>query len=139
MLINLQNWHVGDDKMFEDKNLESNEENNQIIRNISAYKAEKLVKENKDNPDFVILDVRTPKEFSAGHLKGALNMDFYAENYREQIEKGDKEKKYLICCGSGVRGSKTLQAMAEAGYVEVYNILGGVRMWEMSKLPLTKK
>jgi rhodanese-related sulfurtransferase len=126
--------------MFEgNENPESNEENNQIIRNISPYKAAKLVEENSENPDFVILDVRTSKEFDEGHLEGALLMDFYADDFQEQIEKGDKEKKYLICCGSGVRGSKTIRSMEDAGYMEVYNILGGVRMWEKSRLPLTKK
>jgi rhodanese-related sulfurtransferase len=118
---------------------ESNEnEINQIILNISPEEAADLVDENKNNPDFIIIDVRTPKEYEDGHLEGSINMDFYDDEFQEKIEKGDKEKKYLICCGSGVRGSKVIKAMQEAEYLEVYNILGGVMMWKGSSLPLTK-
>ncbi len=118
---------------------ESNEnENDQIIRNISPEQAYELVKKLSDNPDFIILDVRTPKEFSEGHIAGASNLDFYDEDFQEQIENGDKEKKYLICCGSGVRGSKAVKIMESAGYSEVYNILGGIGVWKKSRLPLTE-
>ncbi|MCC7551373.1 MAG: rhodanese-like domain-containing protein [Methanobacterium sp.] len=112
---------------------------NQVIRNLSPEVAHKLLEENLDNPDFIILDIRTSKEFSTGHIEGALNLDFYADDFQEQIEKGDKDKKYLICCGSGVRSSKLLKTMGYAGYLEVYNVLGGMRMWEKSNLPLTQE
>jgi rhodanese-related sulfurtransferase len=118
---------------------ESNEkENDQVIRNISPTEACEMVKKLRDDPNFVILDVRTPKEFSDGHIEGALNLDFYDEDFQEQIENGDKEKKYLICCGSGVRGVKTARNMENVGYSEVYNILGGISVWKKSRLPLTE-
>jgi len=114
-------------------------EKKQTIRNISADEALQLVEKHKKDPDFVILDVRTPKEFSEGHVGGAKNLDYYAEDFQEQIEKGDKDKKHLICCGSGVRSAKTVIIMRDVGYVEIYNILGGIRVWKQNKLPLTEK
>lgn len=44
----------------------------QIIRNISPEDALELLKDMQDDPDFIILDVRTPKEFESGHIEGAL-------------------------------------------------------------------
>ncbi|MBF4475119.1 rhodanese-like domain-containing protein [Methanobacterium formicicum] len=111
----------------------------QIIRNISPEDALELLKDMQDAPDFIILDVRTPKEFESGHIEGALNIDFRDENFASKMDEGDKEKKYMICCGSGVRSSKALTVMQELGYVEVYNILGGIRMWKVSGFPLTEE
>ena len=98
-----------------------------------------IVKENFGDPNFVILDVRTPKEFSKGHIEGAVNLDFYSEDFWEQLEKKDKKNKYLVCCGSGVRGVKTLAIMQDLGFTNIYNILGGITMWKAMDLPLTEK
>ena len=47
-----------------------------VIKDVTAQEAFTLVLENRDNPDFVILDVRTPEEFAAGHIARAINIDF---------------------------------------------------------------
>ena len=122
-----------------DKMSESNEtEIKQIIRNISPEKALELIENIQKGTDFVILDVRTPKEFESGHIEGAVNIDFRDENFSQKMENLEKEKKYLICCGSGVRASKAMSLMEDLGYIEVYNMLGGIRMWKTSGFPLTK-
>ena len=66
----------------------------------------------------------------------AVNLDFYSEDFREQLEKKDK-KKYLICCGSGLEG-KTFSVMQDLGFINIYNVLGGITMWKAMDLPLTK-
>lgn len=119
-------------KMYE------SEGNEPTVINISPIEAAELIKKNTKNPDFVILDIRTSKEFKDGHIEGAVHMDYYDDNFQKKLDEGDKDKKYLICCGSGVRGMKTSKSMIDVGYVEVYNILGGFRMWKKSKLPLTE-
>jgi len=110
----------------------------QVVVNINPQDAFIFVKKNLEDPNFVILDVRTPKEFSKGHIEGAVNLDFYSEDFREQLEKKDKKKKYLICCGSGVRGVKTFSVMQDLGFINIYNVLGGITMWKAMDLPLTK-
>ncbi len=114
-------------------------EKEQILRNISPEVALELFDKVKEDPDFIVLDLRTPKEFTTGYLEGAVNMDFRSENFTEELEKGDKEKKYLIYCGSGVRSAKTLAIMEELEYLEVYNILGGIRMWRVSGYPVIEE
>ncbi len=78
---------------------------------------------------YVLLDVRTPEEFSAGHLKGAENHDFYRENFEEQIDELDKRKKYLVYCKSGGRSRQTMFLMRDLGFEEVYNLAGGITAW----------
>lgn len=114
-------------------------ENEPVIKNISPDEAATLIEENMENPNFIILDIRTTKEFQDGHIEGAVNLDYYDDDFQKEIDNGDKEKIYLISCGSGVRGIKTARSMIDAGYLEVYNILGGIRMWKKSKLPITNE
>lgn len=122
-----------------DKMPASDENEIPVISNIGPEVALKMIEDNLDNPDFVILDIRTPKEFAEGHIGGAVNLDFYSEDFQKQLNEKDKDKIYLVCCGSGVRGVKTLAVMQDLGYVEIYHILGGINMWKAMDLPLTKK
>jgi len=57
-----------------------------------------LIQKNKGNPDFVILDVRTPAEFADEHIENAINLDYYSETFRDDLNKLDKTKTYLIYC-----------------------------------------
>ena len=49
-----------------------------------------LIQDNENNPDFVILDVRTPGEFSSGHIEDAVNMDYFSESFRDDLDELDK-------------------------------------------------
>lgn len=94
--------------------------------NVPASRGLEIIQENVDNPNFMVLDVRTPEEFETEHLKSAVNIDFYEDDFRTNLDQLDKEGTYLIYCGSGKRGSMTLPIMIELGFVEAYNIEGGL-------------
>jgi len=70
----------------------------QVARNIRVKDAYTLIQKNKGNPDFVILDVRTPAEFADEHIENAINLDYYSETFRDDLNKLDKTKTYLIYC-----------------------------------------
>ena len=76
--------------------------------------------------DYIIIDVRNTKEFSEGHINGALNIEL--SKIRKQIKKLnlDKEKKILVYCQSGVRSKKAVIILEELGYNNVYNLKGGI-------------
>jgi len=112
--------------------------NNQIIKNITPQEAFDLIQDNKENPDFVILDVRTPEEFAEGHLENAHNLDFYSKSFREGLNKLSKEKIYLVYCRSGRRSGETLEIMKELGFKKVYNMLGGIIQWKESGFKIEK-
>ncbi len=110
----------------------------QISENITPQKAFTLIQNNQNNPDFVIIDVRTPQEFADGHIANAVNIDFYSATFRNDINKLDKSKTYLIYCRSGGRSGNALNIMAELNFREVYNILGGINQWMAEGLPTVK-
>jgi len=110
----------------------------QIIENITPEEAYILIQENKDNSNFVILDVRTSEEFLGEYIKNAVNLDYYSDTFRNDLDKLDKNKTYLIYCRSGGRSGNALNIMKELDFREVYNVLGGITKWKSEGL-LTKK
>ena len=110
----------------------------QIIENITPEEAYILIQENKDNPNFVILDVRTPEEFLGEYIENAVNLDYYSDTFRNDLDKLDKNKTYLIYCRSGRRSENALNIMKELDFREVYNMLGGIIKWKSEGLPTTK-
>lgn len=113
-------------------------ENKPIIEDVNLKEAYALIVDNLSNPDFVIIDVRTPEEYASGHVEDAINMDFYAEDFDEQLNELDRDKIYLIYCRSGNRSGKALDKMEALGFRQVYNMLGGIANWERTNLPTVK-
>ena len=102
----------------------------QIIRDITPVQAFAFIGENQSDPDFILLDIRTPEEFSAERLEDAVNLvDYYSETFRQDLDKLDKSKTYLIYCRTGRRTGEALTIMKDLGFSEVYNMLGGITGW----------
>ena len=108
----------------------------QQIEDISAQDAWELIQDNKGNPDFIALDVRTPAEYEEEHVEGAIIIDFNAGDFREEVDKLDKDKAYLLYCRSGNRSGRALAIMKELGFLEIYHMNGGILEWTAEDLPL---
>jgi len=78
----------------------------------------------------VLLDVRTPAETANGIIEGAIEMDYRAPDFAEQIKSLDPNKTYLVYCASGGRSGKTCGMLNEAGFDKVYNLKGGYSAWK---------
>lgn len=110
----------------------------QIIENVTPQEAFALIQDNQDNPGFIIIDVRTPEEFAEAHIENAINIDFYAEAFRDELDQLDKNKTYLIYCRSGIRSGNALDIMTELNFREVYHISDGITKWQAAGLPVVK-
>jgi rhodanese-related sulfurtransferase len=106
----------------------------QLIKSLTPIEAFKLIKEHGNDPNWIILDVRTPWEFTKEHIEGAENLDFTDPDFNEMLEKLDKEKNYLIYCKSGRRSGKVLEIIKNLGFTQVYNIKGGFEGWKSANL-----
>ena len=110
----------------------------QVIEDITAQEAFTLMQNNQYNPDFVTIDVRTPEEFAEGHVEKAINIDYYSETFRDELNNLDKNKTYLVYCRSGNRSGNALNIMAELNFRKVYNMSGGIIAWNAEGLPTVK-
>ena len=70
----------------------------------------------------IILDVRTPGEFAAGHLDGAQLIDYNAGEVPAAIATLDPDAEYLVYCRSGNRASQAIALMEAAGFTQVTNL-----------------
>ncbi len=106
--------------------------------NLTVEEAFELIKKNYGNESFVILDVRTPEEFAEGHIKGAINIDFYSPDFKRKLNELDRNKTYLVYCRTGHRSSIAAQMMVELGFKHVYNMNGGILEWKDRGYPVVK-
>lgn len=86
----------------------------------------------------VVLDVRTPKEFAAGHVPGAVNIDWHSRKFKERVEKLDKSKKYLVHCQSGTRSAAATRLMSTLGFSQLYDFSGGWAAYKKADKPVEK-
>jgi rhodanese-related sulfurtransferase len=78
----------------------------------------------------VVLDVRTPAEFAAGHVPGALNLDLNGSDFTNRVETLDRSKTYLVNCTAGVRGAKACDLLHRLQFSKLFNLDGGLAAWE---------
>lgn len=104
------------------------------FEDVSAEEAYKLLT-TSNAPMPVVLDVRSPREFSAGHLKGAKNIDFYGGDFAKQLEALPKDTSYLLHCQSGGRSGKTMRTMKDLGFTTVYHLSDGYAGWVSAGYP----
>lgn len=81
-------------------------------------------------PDTVLLDVRTPAEFTSGHLPGAVNVDIESADFGQQIMALDQAKSYAVYCRSGNRSKAAVTAMQQAGFTKLFDLSGGITAWQ---------
>jgi len=98
---------------------------NSSFQDINSDELELMIKKE----DLVLLDVRTPTEYSNGHLISAVNINYYGENFDDEIDKLDKLKPIVVYCKSGGRSSKSALKLVEKGFEKIYNLKGGFDQW----------
>jgi len=103
----------------------------------TSLKADDFSEKIKQNPEAIVLDVRTPEEFAKGHLEVAKNIDWKNNNFINKVEQIDKSKPVFVYCLSGVRSAAAAKKMREAGFTQVYELDGGIVKWRAANLPET--
>ena len=79
----------------------------------------------KVTKDAQLLDVRTPQEWQSGKIASSNFINFNDADFKQQIEKLDKNKPVFVYCAAGGRSSKATPILQAAGFKQVYNLSGG--------------
>lgn len=88
--------------------------------------------------DAIIIDVREPDEFAAGHLPEARNVP--AGKLKERLAELEKfkERAVIVCCASGSRAAGACSVLRAGGFSRLHNLAGGVDAWRAAGMPLRK-
>ena len=78
--------------------------------------------------DYIILDVRTPEEFSEKHIPGAINIANETIGSEEIPELPDKDQLILVYCRSGNRSKQAPEKLVALGYTNIVEF-GGINDW----------
>lgn len=93
---------------------------------LNSPKVKEVLKKNKS---IVILDVRTPEEFAAGHLKGAQNIDIKQPDAYTKLDKLNQKTPYLVYCRTNHRSGMAVDYMMQKGFKNVYQMMDGFPGW----------
>lgn len=89
----------------------------------------------ESNP--LILDVRTPGEFSGGFIPGAINIDYNSNEFSQKVNKLDKSETVFVYCLSGGRSASAADEMRKSGFKNVVELKGGILKWKAAGLEIT--
>ena len=90
-----------------------------------------------NDPNVVVLDVRTVEEFNEGHIEGALNIDQAQSDFIERVKEVlTTDRTIAVYCRSGRRSASAAERLAAEGYKAV-NLKGGILAWKEAQMPVT--
>ena len=111
-----------------------------ICLSCQEYKKFELLKysdfKNKiESSDVILIDVRTPMEFSQGHIQGSVNVDFKEEkDFQNYFKNFDKSETIFLYCRSGNRSRKSAEKLIDLGFNKIYDLEGGFIEWNLNEL-----
>ena len=78
-----------------------------------------------------LIDVRTSSEYNGGHIKNAVNIDFFNRaNFERYFEKLEREKPVYLYCRSGARSQKAARRLTGMGFTQIFDLKGGYMQWK---------
>lgn len=104
------------------------------VKNASVEEFAKL----RAGTNAVVIDVRTAREFAAGHIPGAVNLDVNAPDFEKKAAALDKSKTYLVHCAAGVRSVQACVKMDKLKLPNLVNLETGLKAWEKAGQPVEK-
>ena len=101
---------------------------------VSPSQATQLI----NREDALMVDVRDPGEFGAGHILGAKNLPLSGIASGAELAAKRKDRPLIVYCDTGNRAAKAVAALKTQGYSKVLNLSGGLGAWQQAGLPVEK-
>jgi phage shock protein E len=93
---------------------------------------------NGADSSLVILDVRTPEEFAAGHVPGAINIPYTHLPARISEVPNAADKDIVVYCATGVRAERAASRFRENGFTRLLHLDGDMKQWQENQRPVEK-
>lgn len=96
-----------------------------VIELISVNDMEEAIKADSVQ----LIDVRSAKEYAAGHLSSSKNIVYQGEDWDNQVAALDKDQPVYVYCAKGGRSAKCAAILQEAGFTKIFDLDGGITKW----------
>jgi len=106
--------------------------------NLTPAGARETIRKRASDSGFVLLDVRTPKEFGEERIQGAVMVDYKSPSFRDEVAKLDREKSYLLYCRTGHRTEGAARVMRQLGFRNISVMMGGITKWKEAGFPTAR-
>lgn len=103
---------------------------------VDVNEAYSFVKKHKGNENVVIIDIRSKEEFDKGHVENAVLIDYSQPTFPAEIEKLNRDKRYLIFDSNGKKSLNTIELMKELRFDKAHAVIGGYEEWKKQGLPM---
>ena len=103
------------------------------VVHVNAEEAAELIRQ---NPNLKVLDVRTRPEFLTGHIAGAVQINYFRLDFREQLAAQTFPNGVLVHCQSGGRSTRALRLLKDQGVETIYHLDGGMVAWQNAEYPV---
>ncbi|MEK9613402.1 MAG: rhodanese-like domain-containing protein [Flavobacteriaceae bacterium] len=92
---------------------------------------EEWTKRQKETAGCVIIDVRTIEEFEEKHIPSAQLLDIRnPQEFMIGLQTLDVKQTYFVYCRSGARSAQACQILKQSGFLNCFNLLGGIMEWQ---------
>lgn len=105
---------------------------------LTVEQSYQLYMERISSSDLIVVDVRTPGEFSNGHLEKALNINVSDWDFDTKIKQVDMKKAVLVYCGVGGRSKSAIVKMKALGFLRIFHMTTGYSSWASMSYPTVK-
>ncbi|UII31120.1 rhodanese-like domain-containing protein [Fulvivirga ulvae] len=110
---------------------ESSEKMPQSVTLVNIVEFHDLLKQE----DLQLVDVRTPKEYDLDRIPGAVNIDYWSDEFTSQASELNKDQPVAVYCAAGRRSAKAASKLKEMGFRQIYDLDGGMRAWHTGPAP----
>ncbi len=104
----------------------------------AEYFKERIEEASLDNEETFLIDVRSYSDYIEGHIEGAINLDFEAEDFDTRLAELDKAAVYYVYCRTGNRSDKVMKIMKDSGFKNVLCLKSGITDWKEKGFPIKK-
>lgn len=113
---------------------------------IQEVRADDLDEMIENHDDLLIVDVREPQEYAAGHIPGALHvprglLEVAADTQskgRVETLAGAQNRTIVTYCQSGGRSAMAADTLKQMGFEKTYSLAGGIETWKAGGMPVVK-
>lgn len=103
------------------------------LTHVSAADAVRLI-----NKGALVIDVRKPEEFQAGHIVNARNIELEKIQGEADPVNKKKDKVLVTVCANGATSGRAAMLLRKAGYASAFSLKGGLSGWRAENLPIVK-